>query len=379
MTEEKKQEENKRCLSTDHSQNYCSTWASKEISLEEVPQKIPNGSSVYIGSCASTPEAVLQAMVEDPKCKDIEIIQLLPGGKLPHQQENIDRFRTSTFFCMSKNIYKNADELQSIYPVPHKEGLADYRPMSSASLPRLLKDNIFHVDVAVIKVTPPHKGFCCLGMGVEHTMSFVKAARIVVAEVTRHMPYTEGRSKIKASSIDYWLLNDEPLKTTGELWPEFVKENATSQPPDVLRQLGQHIIELVPDEATLKFGWSPLTYTVFPFLPQRQNLGLHTDVLTETMFRLQEAGVFTNSHKTIDTGSTVVTHAHGSQELYEFIDRNPGIEFQPADYVNDPKVLGKIKNLTVIEGALKVSIVIYSDLTWVDAMYFVLTLHLFLD
>ena len=142
-------------------------------------------------------------MVEDPKCKDIEIIQLLPGGTLPHQQENIDRFRTSSFFCMSKNIYKAANELQSLYPVPNKEGLADYRPMSSASVPRLLQNQIFKVDVAVIKVTPPHKGYCCLGMGVEHTMHFIKAAQIVVAEVTSHMPYTEGRSKIVADDIDY--------------------------------------------------------------------------------------------------------------------------------------------------------------------------------
>ena len=135
-----------------------------------------------------------------------------------------------------------------------------------------------------------------------------------------------------------------------------MKENENQHPPEVLFNIGKQVIELVPDNATLKFGWSPLVYTVFPFLHQRQNLGLHTDVFTETMFRLQEAGIITNSMKQMDTGRTVVTHAHGSQELYDFLDRNPAVEFQPADYLNDPKVLGKIKNLTCIEGALKVSL-----------------------
>jgi 4-hydroxybutyrate CoA-transferase len=332
------------------------SWASKQISVDQIPSKIHNGSSVYIGSCASTPEAVLEAMVEDPHCKDIEIIQLLPGGKLPHQQENIDRFRTSSFFCMSKNIYKGAEELNSIYPVANKEGLADYRPMSSSSLPRMLQQKVVRVDVAVIKVTKPHKGFCCLGFGVEHTLCFVRAAKVVIAEVTSYMPYTEGRSKILASEIDYWVLNDEPLKTTEELWPEFIKDTTEKgHSQETLNALGKNMVQLIPDGATLKFGWSPLTYSIFPFLHQRKDLGLHTDVLTESMFRLQTIGVFNNAEKTIDKGSSIVSHAHGSQELYEFVDRNPAVEFQPADYVNDPLVLGKIDNLMVLEGALKVS------------------------
>ena len=330
-------------------------WDSKEITLEQVPGKIPNGSSVYIGSCASTPESVLHAMVESPKTTDIQIIQMLPGGDLPHLRENIDRFRTSSFFSMSKNIYMGSDQLHSLYPSRGKEGLADYRPMSFASVPRLLEERILTVDIAVIKVTPPHKGFCCLGFGVEHTMNFVKSARIVIAEVTSYMPWTEGRSKISVNDIDWWLLHNVPLKTTDELWPEYTKNTIENgHPKEVLNAMGENIVKLIPDGATLKFGWSPLTYSVFPFLPQRKNLGLHTDVLTESMYRLHESGVFTNLQKTVDTGRTVVSQAHGSSSLYSFLDRNPIIEFQPGSYVNDPQVLGRIKNLVVIEGALKV-------------------------
>jgi GNAT superfamily N-acetyltransferase len=99
-----------------------------------------------------------------------------------------------------------------------------------------------------------------------------------------------------------------------------------------------------------------LTDCVVPFLHQRKNLGLHTDIYTNQMFRLQQQGIINNSQKNIDRGYTVVAQAHGSAELYEFLHRNPAIEFQPTSYVSDPHILAKIDNLIVIEGALKVDL-----------------------
>jgi acyl-CoA hydrolase len=327
-------------------------WESKEIKLEDVPDKIPNGSNVYIGSCSSTPEAVLNALVEHWKSTDIQILQMIPGGNLPHMKENIDRFRTSSFFSLSKTMYLG---LEKINTSKKMEGLADYRPMSYSSVPRLLKENIVSVDVAVIKVTPPHKGFVSLGCGVEHTMSFIRHAKVVVAEVNIHMPWTEGHSKLRVQDIDWWVQHDQPLLTTEQLWPDLLKDHDMNRyPQEVIDAIGENLVKLIPDGATLKFGWSPMSYVVLPFLHRRKNLGLHTDVLLEDMFRLHESGVFNNSLKTLDTGRAVVSQAHGSADLYEYLDRNPAIEFRSSDYVNDPLTLGKMDNLIVIEGALKV-------------------------
>ena len=333
-------------------------WEAKEITLEDVPENIPNGSTVYIGSCSSTPEAVLNALVNHWKSTDIQILQMIPGGNLPHMRENIDRFRTSSFFSLSKTMYMGLEPAKHTTKSSSKrmmEGLADYRPMSYASVPRLLKENIVSVDVAVIKVTPPHKGYVSLGCGVEHTLSFIRHARVVVAEVNLHMPWTEGHSKLRVEEIDYWVRHDEPLLTTGQLWPDLLKQHDMNQyPQHVMDVMGENLVKLIPDGATLKFGWSPLSYVVLPFLHRRQNLGLHTDVLVEDMFHLHESGVFNNSLKTLDTGRTVVSQAHGSAELYEYLDRNPAIEFRSSDYVNDPLTLGKIDHLIAIEGALKI-------------------------
>ena len=323
-------------------------WSSKELHLDQVADKITNGSHVYIGSTASTAEAILSAVVDSWKLRDIQIIQMIPGGNLPHLQKNIDRFRTFSFFSFTKTAFYKTEDTVS------REGLADYTPISTSAIPRLLDEGRLQVDVALIKVTKPHKGFVSLGLGVECTGDFVKHAKTVIAEVTSHMPWTEGHSKLSVNEIDWWVLHDEPLHTTEQLWPEFAYSQ--SQPRDVLDGIGKNLIKEIPDGATLKFGLSPITSSVFPYLHERKNLGLHTDVLLEPLFRLQQEGVITNANKSIDTGATVVSQAHGSQELYEFLDRNPAVIFEPSSYVNDPQVMGRMNNLVAIVGALKVDL-----------------------
>lgn len=184
----------------------------------------------------------------------------------------------------------------------------------------MLQEGMLHVDVAVIKVTPPHKNFVSLGMGVELTKEFIRHAKIVIAEVNENMPWTEGHSKIPIADIDWWIPRTERLLTSEELWPELF-DRGRMYPEDVLKRIAEHVIKEIPDRATLRFGLSPICTCIYPALRQRKDLGLHTDLLTEELFHLHEEGVITNAYKTIDTGRSVVGQAHGSQELYDFIDR----------------------------------------------------------
>lgn len=206
-----------------------------------------------------------------------------------------------------------------------------------------------------VKVTPPHKGFVSLGIGLEATRDFIRHSQLVIAEVNPHMPWTEGPSKIPTSHIHYWISTDKPLLTTEELWPEL----ATSPrfPKDVTDQIGRNVIKEIPDGATIRLGVSPLVFSVVPFLRERKHLGLHTDLLSETLYRLHLEGVITNEFKTIDKGRSVVSQAHGSAALYQFCDRNPAIEFHPSSYTCNPTTtLSRIDNLISIVGALKVDV-----------------------
>jgi hypothetical protein len=85
-------------------------WEERKISLDKVAEKIPNGSSVYISSCAATAASTLEAMTDDWKMANIQVIQLIPGGNLPHLKECADRFRTSSYFSYRQTGYfKNGD------------------------------------------------------------------------------------------------------------------------------------------------------------------------------------------------------------------------------------------------------------------------------
>ena len=176
----------------------------------------------------------------------------------------------------------------------------------------------------------------------------------MIAEVNSHMPWTEGPSKIPITDIDWWIEREEPILTTLELWPKFFQR--PQHPLDVRNKIGENVLKEIPDGATLRFGVSPIVLWVFPFLSQRNDLGLHSDILTESLFRLHEDGIITNKYKTIDTGRTVISQAHGSSNLYDFLNRNPIVEFHPSSYLCDPQVLGKIDNLISIVGALKVDL-----------------------
>jgi acyl-CoA hydrolase/GNAT superfamily N-acetyltransferase len=325
-------------------------WLSKQIQLDAVDDKIPNGSAVYIGSCAATADATLGRMVASYRLENIQIIQMIPGGDLPHLSKGIDRFRTVSFYSFTKGGYFKLDGASE------QEGLQDYKPISISAIPRLLDEGRLSVDVAIIKVSRPHKGFVSVGMGVDLTFDFVRHARVVIAEVNEAMPWTEGPSKLPLNAIDWWISNNEPLKTTEQLWPQLFDNEARRYPQDVLQRLGQNVVREVRDRDTLRFSVSPLVYCTFPFLNERKDLGLHTDVLTEDLFRLHLNGVITNKYKTLHPGRSVVSQAHGSEDLYDFLDRNPVIEVHPSSFVCDPLVLGKIDNLVSIVGALKVDV-----------------------
>ena len=331
-------------------------WPSKEITLDDVGTKIPNGSSVYIASCAATAEATLTAMTDDYKLANIQIVQMIPGGNLPHLYESIDRFRTTSFYAFQKTAYRQQRQGDGSSSSSNRweETLQDYTPVSIFSVPRLLDEGKLKCDVAIIKVTRPHKQFVSLGMGVEMTKAFIRHAHTVIAEVNEHMPWTEGQSKVHISEIDYWIRNDQRLMTTSELWPDFMKRPTWSD--EILDNIGRNVVKLIPDRATVKFGVSPLTFCVLPHLRQRQDLGLHTDLFTETLKDLHEEGVITNAYKTIDTGRSICSQAHGSQSLYDFLDRNPIIEFYSASYVDDPQVMAKIDNLVSVIGGLKIDL-----------------------
>ena len=221
----------------------------------------------------------------------------------------------------------------------------DYTPCFFSEVPRLFKQKILPVDVALIQVTPPDEdGNCSYGVSADYTQAAAECARIVIAQMNRQLPRTGG-VKIHLDKITYIVEKDDPVV---ELLP--------AKLCDVERRIGQLVAELVPDGATLQLGIGAIPDAALSFMTHKKDLGIHSEMFSDGVVSLAQAGVVTNASKTIHRGKFVATFLMGTRKLYDFVNNNSAVEMHPVDYVNDPYVIGQHENMISINSALQVDL-----------------------
>ncbi|GAB6154679.1 hypothetical protein JCM17380_34290 [Desulfosporosinus burensis] len=226
-----------------------------------------------------------------------------------------------------------------------EEKRADYTPCFFSEIPRLFKDNILPVDVALIQLTPPdEQGFCSFGISVDYTQAAAECAQLVIAQMNNNMPRTGG-SKIHLAELDFIVEKDEPLI---ELKPPKIGE--------VEKAIGENVATLVQDGATLQLGIGAIPDAVLLFLNDKKDLGIHSEMFSDGVVALAEAGVITNKKKSINPGKFIATFLMGTRKLYDFVDNNPDVEILPVNYVNDPYVIEQHENMVSINSAIQVDL-----------------------
>ena len=210
------------------------------------------------------------------------------------------------------------------------------------TLPKLFKTTM-PVDVALIQVTPPDEhGYCSLGVSVDYTKPAAEAAKTVIAQVNDRMPRTMGESFIHVTEIDCFVEHSAPIIELGA--PKI---------GDVERAIGENCASLISDGDTLQLGIGAIPDAVLLFLKDKKDLGIHSEMFSDGVVELVEAGVVTNKKKTFHPGKMVVTFLMGSKKLYDFVNNNPTVEMYPVDYVNDPVVIMKNDNIVSINSCVQ--------------------------
>ena len=120
--------------------------------------------------------------------------------------------------------------------------------------------------------------------------------------------------------------------------------------------IGEHVAELIPDEATLQMGIGEIPDAVLLFLKEKRDLGIHTEMFSDGVVELFEAGVITGEAKTLHRGKTVASFVLGTKRAFDFMDNNPFLEFHPSDYVNDPFVIAQNNKQVAINSAIEVDL-----------------------
>ena len=219
-----------------------------------------------------------------------------------------------------------------------------YRFRLLSEVPGLFRDGVLPLDIALVQVSPPDRhGFCSLGVSVDASRAAVETARRVIALVNPQMPRAHGDALVHVSRFAATVETNEPL-------PEHPRPQLT----EIERSIGRHVAELIEDGSTLQMGIGAIPDAVLLFLKGKKDLGIHTEMFSDGVVALAEAGVVTNKKKTINTGKFVATFLMGTRKLYDFVDGNPDVVMQPVDYTNDPAVIGQHENMVSINAALQV-------------------------
>ena len=297
---------------------------------------IGSGENIWCHSMAATPTVLLEALAQHAQSLcGVTIMQL----HLEHAESIADpalegHLRNRCFFAgkTTRNLIN--------------EGRADYVPMFLSEIPKLLRHGEQQVDTALVQVsTPDQHGNCSLGISVEATAAACDVAKRIIAHVNPNMPRTHGDSFINIRDIDYAFVAETPLIT--------IERKDIS---DTERRIGEIIASRIKDGDCLQMGIGAIPNAALSFMKDRRDLGVHTEMFSDGVLDLIEAGVITNSNKKVARGRTVTGFTMGSDRLYRFVDDNPEVTFLDIEFVNNPVVIAKNPRVTAINSAIQIDL-----------------------
>ncbi len=312
-------------------------YPEKILTPEQSVKKIKNGSRVFIGTGCGEPQCLIHAMVKDTSIQDIVIYQMLSStlSQYVNDKHFLARFSIKLFFI-------SLAMRQSAF-----EGKIDYIPVYLSQIPKIFETQEIGLDVALIQVSPPDKhGYCSLGISVDITLSGMKNAEIVIAQVNPQMPRTLGDALVHIDEIDYLVQVDEPL----------LESLPTPKNQMVVERIGHYVNMLVDDGSTLQIGFGHLPDAILPYLSDKKDLGLHTQVITEGFLPLFQKKVITNRKKNYVRDRVVASLCMGSRALYDYVDNNPMFHFRTSQFVNDPNIIANNDHFISISSALEVDL-----------------------
>lgn len=314
--------------------NWKEAYKNKICTAEEAVKHIKSGDRVVFAHAVAEPTVLVDAMVANAKeYQNVEVCHMVTLGKGEYSREEYkDNFHFNGW-------YTSPSTRGSI-----EEGHGDFTPVFFHEIPGYIKKGIFDIDVMMVMVSPPDEhGFCCVGVSCDYTMQGIESAKLVLAQVNDQVPVVYGEAFVHVSKLDYIVEASHPLVQLG--LPKIGETELA---------IGRHCAELVEDGSTLQLGIGAIPDAVLQSLKGKKNLGIHSEMISDGVVDLFEAGVITNAEKGLHRDKMIVTFLMGTQRLYDFIDHNPAIEMRPVDYVNHPAVVAQNTKLVSINSCIAV-------------------------
>jgi 4-hydroxybutyrate CoA-transferase len=303
---------------------------------EEALRVVQSGMRVYIQPGCAEPETLVEALIKRaPFVHDVEVVHLLTLGRADYvAPEMAGHFRHNAMF-IGANVREAVND-----------GRADYTPIYLSEVEGLFESGAMPLDVALIQVSPPeHHGFCSFGIGVDTTLTASRYAKYVIAQVNDQMPRTNGDSFIHVGRIDAFVESSRPLCELPK--PEI---------SEIHREIAQNVAGLIDDGAVLQTGIGGIPDAVLPFLMDRKDLGVHSELVSDGVIPLIEAGVINGERKNFKPRKIILGFVLGTKKMFRFVDNNPSFEFHPTSYCNSPAFIARNDNMVAINSALQIDL-----------------------
>ena len=303
---------------------WADNYVEKRRTAAEAIAMIRPGKRVYVSSASGEPQALVHALSTAAiKISGLEIVRLM-SRETTSLSEIADKTRDHSLNI--RTIYLGSADTQ---------GIARYMrfitPINMSEVPAMFLSRKLPIHVALVQVSPPDDfGWMSLGVSVDVTLAAAQSADLVIAQVNPKMPRTMGQSFIHVNNVHVFVEHEEPILSIN-----LREQSARAE------MIGKHIARFVDDGSTLQMGLDAASQATVKALADKNDLGFHSQYITDDIMHLYASGVITNRKKGLNDGKLVASCAIGSQNLYEFLHDNPGIDFRPSDYVNDPFIIAQ--------------------------------------
>ncbi len=311
-------------------------YKKKLRTADEALRCVQSDMRVYIQPGCAEPETLVEALIRRaPFVNDVEIVHMMTMGAAPYTApEMAGHFRHNAVF-----IGGNTREAVN-------DGRADYTPIFLSEIEELFESGAMPIDVALLELSPPDPhGFCSFGVGVDTSLTAARCAKYVIAQINDQMPRTYGDSFIHVNDIDVVVESSRPLCAKKK-----------SEITEMHTAIARNVASLIEDGAVLQTGIGGIPDAVLPFLMDRKDLGVHSELVSDGVIPLIEAGVITGARKNFKPRKVIAGFVLGTTKMFEFVDNNPIFEFHPTAYSNNPEFIARNDNMVAINSALQIDL-----------------------
>lgn len=305
----------------------------KFVTAQEAVKHIKDGDRVVLAHSIGEPQTLVRAMVENyENYKNVEVSHLLALGPCDYTKPEMEGHLRHNSLFAGPGCRKALAERR-----------ADFTPAFFGEAPHFY-EKYLPVDVAMVTVSPPDKhGYCTFGVATDYSKPAAETAKIVIAQINKNMPRTWGDTMIHLDDIDFAVEADDELYGAKPIPLTPIED-----------KIGQNCASLVKDGACLQLGIGGIPNAVLNYMGELNDMGVHSEMLSDGILGLIKKGNINNSKKQIHAGKSVVTFLNGSKELYAYVDDNPSVEFYPVSYTNNPYVIAQNDNMASINGAVSI-------------------------